>query len=125
MEGAALVAVPLSAPVRQAAVVPHHGEGGGVLLFLKTEIGPRRGVVHPGPAPQPPLEGGGIFPDVVGQARQLRLGLPTEGGSKFPGQAGGPRQVGMDRLCSAVLRDMGKKCVSHRKSPLSYWDSNI
>ena len=107
-QGGRLFAVRFPAAVRQAAVVPGHGEGGEGLLALPALHGPGSGMVDFWPALQPALESGGVFTEVVGQPGQLRLPLRAERPGKLGRQHGGPLQMGLNGLFAAIRGDVGK-----------------
>ena len=72
--------IPLSTAIGEPAVVPRHGKRGADLTSFTAFRGSGCGVIHTLNAPlDSALESSGIFPQIMGQARQAALLLRTEG----------------------------------------------
>ena len=102
-------------------MVPRHSQGGKKLAPLGALRRPGGGVVHPDiGALQPPLEGIGILPDVVGQPGQPPLLPGAKGGGKTGATPGGAVQMLQYRLFPLIISDVGQICRSHPVPSLDF-----
>ena len=105
-KGAGAGGVSPAAAVGKAPVVPGDRKGGQRLPGVQTLESPGGGMIHPGPAAEPPLKGVGVLSDVVGHARQAALLPCIKCGRERGTQIRGARQMLENGLLPPVLREM-------------------
>ena len=83
-------------------------EGGVGLAKPLAFKGSGGGVIYLGTAEKPPLEGIGVFPDVMGHSGQSALLLHAKSGGKLGAKLCRPGEVLQDGLLPAVFGNVGQ-----------------
>ena len=113
-KGSGIRGVPLSASVREAAVVSRRRKGGERLPHTPAGKGAGGGVIHLGAAGKAALKFHGVFSEVVAQAGQPTQLLRAKGSGKEGATLRRPVEVLRRRLFPAVAGNVGQ--IGHGKT---------